>query len=151
MKRRAFLSSSLFLGSSLLALDFRVTKSQAWRETELNKAAIELYGKEKFATLQKSSQIELIAPKAMVENSLEIPIQVKSDLKAKSVALFQTANEKSLVAVMSIEKGMKINYGLTIRMEMRGTLFAVVEGEDDRLYYARAYIEVPSMSCMAGG
>jgi hypothetical protein len=34
-------------------------------------------------------------------------------------------------------------------MAFKGTVFAVVEGMDGRLYYTRAYVDILTMSCMA--
>jgi len=44
-----------------------------------------------------------------------------------------------------------VEYELNIRMEFKGTVFAVLEGLDGKLYYAREYIEVLALSCMASG
>jgi len=151
MRRRDFLASSLLIGSSLQAIDFREEKPFAWNESHLNDAALALYGKELFSTLQKSKQIEIEAPNYMISKSWEIPINVKTDIPAKSVALFVTGNQQSLLAVFTIHPNSIVNYGLNIRVEMSGTLFAVVEGLDGRLYYRRHYLDVSRMSCMAGG
>jgi sulfur-oxidizing protein SoxY len=151
MKRRNFLALVTMTVSSLSAIDFRETKPYAWNESKLNDAALELYGKELFSTLQKTNRIDIDAPKYMISKSWEIPINLKSDIEAKSVAIFQTGNQQSLVAVFSIGKGMIINYGLNIWMELTGTLFVVVEGVDGKLYYARQFLDISKMSCMAGG
>jgi len=151
MKRRSFLTIISFSISNLWGVDFRETKSEAWASRKLNDAAMELYGKEKFSTLQKSSRVEIEADKFIVPNARQIPIGFKSDIDAKSIALFQTANEQSLVAVFSIHKEMLIDYEVNIRMDMKGTVFVVVEGTDDKLYYTRQFIDVNEIRCMSGG
>lgn len=151
MKRRNFLISLPFLSSYVVALDFRKTKEEAWEARKLNDAAIQLYGKEKFSTLQKSIRVEIEADKFIVPNARKIPIKFKSDIEAKSVALFQTANEQSLVAVFSMNKEMIIDYELNIHLDMKGTVFVVVEGVDGNLYYTRQFIDVNEIRCVAGG
>ena len=150
MRRRDFLASSLLLSGSLKAIDFREKKPIAWNEGHLNDSALALYGKELFSTLQKSQKIEIEAPNYMISKSWEIPINVKTDIPAKSVALFVTGNQQSLLAIFTIHPDSIVNYGLNIRVDMSGTLFAVVEGLDGRLYYRRHYLDVSKISCMAG-
>jgi len=151
MKRRDFFVLATVSVTELSAIDFRETKPYAWNESKLNDAALELYGKELFSTLRKTNRIEIDAPNHMISKSWEIPINFKSDIEAKSVAIFQTGNQQSLVAVFSIGEGMVINYGLNIWMELTGTLFVVLEGVDGKLYYARHFLDISKMSCMAGG
>jgi hypothetical protein len=135
--------------ASLYGMNFRTLKPNAWDQRQLNDAALELYGQEKFATLQKSKDVIIEAEKAMVRDAREIPIRFKTDIDAKSVAIFQTANDRSLVAVFDIEKDMIVNYELNIKMDRKGTLFVVVEATDNRLYYARHFIDVSAFRCVA--
>jgi len=152
MKRRNFLALGLsFFPYVTLAatVDYRRVKPAAWKASSLNEAAMALYGREKFSTIQKSSEIELVVPKASIKNREEIPVRIRTDLKAKTLALFQDSNPKSLVAVFEIQENSVIEYELNIAMAFKGTLFAVVEGLDGRLYYARAYVDILTLSCMA--
>lgn len=154
MKRRHFLALGLCVipyMTQALAVDYRNSKPKAWRSSSINDAAMALYGREKFATIQKSADIELIVPKAIVRDPSNIPITIRSNIKAKTVAVFQDANPKSLVAVFHISEDSIIAYEINIKMEFKGTIFAVLEGMDGKLYYAREYIDVLSLSCMASG
>ncbi len=151
MKRRNFLTLIPFSTILLSAVDFRETHKEAWEARKLNDAAIKLYGKEKFSSLKKSSKITIEADKFIVPNARQIPIKFRTNINAKSVALFQTANDQSLVAVFSVNEHMIIDYELNIRMDMKGTLFVVVEGLDDKLYYTRQFIDVNEIRCMSGG
>jgi len=156
MQRRQFLalttlSTTYFFSLPLLATDFRQLKPKAWRDRKLNESAVALYGQEKFATLQKSDKVEIEADKFIVPNARQIPIKFKTEIEAKSVAIFQTANDQSLVAVFTITKDMIVDYEVNIRMDMKGTLFVVVEGVDNRLYYARHFIDVNEIRCVASG
>ena len=135
---------------NLHAIDFRESKKEAWKARDINNTMIKLYGKEAFSSIKKSENIELIATKHLVENASSIPITIKSKIKAKSVAIIQTANEQSLIAVFSVPKNETIHYTTNIRMERKGTLFIVVEALNGQLYYVRQFIEVSSLSCVSG-
>jgi hypothetical protein len=110
-----------------------------------------LYGREKFATIQKSTDIELIVPTGVVKDREEIPITIRSPIKAKNLAIFQDGNPESLVAVFEISEESIIEYELNIRMQFKGTVFAVLEGVDGKLYYTRAYVDILTLGCMASG
>lgn len=149
MQRRTFMVWTALSSTMLFGFDLKKLKPSAWSAKQLNEAAIEVYGQEKFATLQKTTEITIEAEKALVRDSRQIPIRFYTDIDAKSLAIFQTANDQSLVAVFNVNDGMIIDYELNISMDRKGTLFVVVEGVDDRLYYARHFIDVSSFKCVA--
>jgi sulfur-oxidizing protein SoxY len=154
MNRRHFLVLGLCIfpyTAEVLAVDYRKHKPLAWKSSSINDAAMALYGREKFATIQKSTDIELIVPKGIVRDPENIPITIRSTIKAKTLAIFQDANPKSLVAVFDISDESIIEYELNVKMEFKGTVFAVIEGLDGKLYYTREYIEVLLLSCMGSG
>jgi len=154
MKRRHFLSlgfSVIPYVSQALALDYRKSKPGAWAASSIDSAATELYGREKFATIQKSAEVELSVPKVTVGDPENIIISIRSSIKGKTISIFQDANPNSLLAVFYANEYSVVEYELCIRMESKGTVFAVVEGVDEKLYYARQYIDVLSLSCMSSG
>ncbi|MGB5506703.1 MAG: thiosulfate oxidation carrier protein SoxY [Sulfurovum sp.] len=154
MKRRHFLALGFCVFpyvTQAFAVDYREYKPEAWKASSINEAAMAIYGKEKFATIQKSGQIELIVPKGIVKDREEIPIMIRSNMKAKTVAIFQDANPKSLVAVFHVGEEGVIEYAFNMRMAFKGTVFAVLEGMDEKLYYTRAYVDILTLSCMASG
>lgn len=154
MKRRHFLVLGFCIfpyTAQVLAVDYRKNKPSAWTSSSINDAAMALYGREKFATIQKSAELELMVPKAIVRDPENIPITIRSNIKAKTVALFQDANPKSLVAVFHVSEESIVEYELNIKMEFKGTVFAVLEGLDGKLYYTREYIDVLALSCMGSG
>jgi sulfur-oxidizing protein SoxY len=154
MNRRHFLVLGLCTipyTVEVFAEDYRKRKPLAWKASTINDAALALYGREKFATIQKSTDIELIVPKGIVRDPENIPITIRSTIKAKTLAIFQDANPKSLVAVFDISEESIIEYELNVKMEFKGTVFAVIEGLDGKLYYTREYIEVLLLSCMGSG
>ena len=70
-------------------------------------------------------------------------------MKAKTVAIFQDANPESLVTIFHLHEDSIIEYEFNMRMAFKGTVFAVIEGLDGRLYYTRAYVDILTLSCMA--
>ena len=154
MNRRHFLALGFCVfpyTTQALALDYRKSKPEAWKASSINDAAMALYGREKFATIKKSPDIALVVPKGIVKDRENIPVTIRSTIKAKTVALFQDANPKSLVAVFHVNEDSIIEYELNIKMEFKGTVFAVLEGLDGKLYYAREYIDILTLNCMASG
>jgi sulfur-oxidizing protein SoxY len=152
MKRRHFLAFGLCVVpfmTQALAFDHRKQQPAAWTSSTINDAAMALYGQEKFSTIRKSTEVELIVPKGIVKDRENIPVTIRSNITAKTVALFQDANPKSLVAVFDVAPDSIIEYELFIRMEFKGTVFAVIEGLDGKLYYTREYVDILTMSCMA--
>lgn len=152
MKRRQFLALGLCVFpyiATATSVDYRKFKPEAWKASTINEVAMALYGREKFSTIQKSSQIELTVPPGMVKEREEIPITIRSTLKAKTVALFQDANPESLIAVFHQHEHSLIDYELNIRMAFKGTLFAVIEDVNGKLFYTRAYVDIVTLSCMA--
>ena len=93
--------------------------------------------------------MELITPKALVENSQQIPIRVRSNIPAKSVTIFIDKQDKALVAVFHRDNFEKIDLSVNIRLESKGTVFVVIESLTGVLYYKRAFIDVLCLPCMA--
>jgi len=140
---------SLLFTSSTYAVDYHKTHPQAWEATSLNASAIALYGKKKFSTIKQTLNMELITPKALVENSQQIPIRVRSNIPAKSVTIFIDKQDKALVAVFHRDNFEKIDLSVNIRLESKGTVFVVIESLTGVLYYKRAFIDVLCLPCMA--
>lgn len=139
---------ALLLLSNLVAHN---NPEKVWQISDLNTATMALYGREAFSHIQKSDRITITAPTAIAQDPLNVPIGIKSDIKAKSVAIFQDANPKSLTAIIDTDENSTIDYELNIIMERKGTVFVVIEGLDGQLYYKRAFIYVICLPCMAQG
>lgn len=125
--------------------------AKVWQISDLNRAAMALYGQEAFSRIHKSDRISIHLPPGIAEDPTNIPVGIKSDIKAKSVAIFQDVNPKSLTAVIDTDENSIIDYELNIIMQRKGTLFVVIEGLDGQLYYKRAFIYVICLPCMAQG
>jgi predicted secreted protein len=141
----------LFLSVLLHGEDYHKTHPKAWEATTLNDAAIALYGKQEFSTIKQTLNMELIVPQVTIDTPEYIPVRVRSDIPAKSIAIFVDRQERPLVAVFHQDNFEKIDLSLTIRMERKGTLFAVIEGLNGILYYKRAFIDILCLPCMAKG
>ena len=146
-----FLIAYSLLFVSLHAVDYHKTHPKAWKATTINDAAMALYGKEKFATIKQTLNMELITPKALVEDPQHIPVRIRSNIPAKSVAIFVDKHDKALVAVFHRDNFENIDLSINIRMETKATLFAVIESMNGTLYYKRAFIDVLCLPCMATG
>ena len=152
MKRRQFLALGLCVVPCIAqasSVDYTKLNPNAWKASTINQAAMALYGKEKFATIRKSGEIELIVPGGIVKDREEIPVTIRRSIKARTVSIFQDAKQESLVAVFHMHENSIIEYEFTMRMAFKGTVFAVIEGVDGRLYYTREYIDILTLSCMA--
>jgi len=151
MKRRYFLALGFMtsLGNRLLAMDYRKYYSKAWASSSLDDAAMALYGREKFSTLKKSKDVRLTVPAGIVSDRQNIAITIDATIEAKTLAIFQDVNKTSLVAVFNVAEQGALSYEIYIRMERKGTLFAVLEGLDGTLYYDRKYVDILTLSCMA--
>ena len=145
--KKSLVTLSLLLGN----LYAHNNPDNVWKISDLNSATMALYGREAFSHIQKSDRITITAPTAIAEDPLNVPIGIKSDIKAKSVAIFQDANPTSLTAIINTNAQSIIDYEMNIIMERKGTVFVVIEGLDGQLYYKRAFIYVICLPCMAQG
>jgi len=147
MDRRKFLGLGLAVLAvapltKLSAMDFRKEKPDAWKAKTPADAIKALYGDVKL----EEKNVSIKAPK-LAENGGKIPVVVKSDIDAKSVALFQDTNPRSAVAVWSVPEGGIIDYAVTIKMKSSGKITAVVEGKDGKFYSKVLPIEVSKGGC----
>ena len=146
MNRRKFLSVSMVAAvvapASLSAIDFRATKPDAWTAHTVADAIKALYGDVKL----EESGVKIKAPK-VASNGGAIPVTIKSDISAKTVALFQDANPEAAVAVYTVTESSVIDYTTKIKMKVTGKVTAVVEGKDGKFYTASQAIEVALGGC----
>lgn len=139
----------IFLASCIFAMDFRETHPKAWESSDINEAALNLYGKEKFSKLEKSNKIDLYLAKGLVRDPKQVTIQISSKIKAKSLALFYDKNPQTIIAVFDTRGEEVLEYEINIAVETRGTLLAVIEDIHGNLYYTRAFIDVLCLPCLA--
>jgi sulfur-oxidizing protein SoxY len=128
--------------SALSTIDFRATKPDTWTAHTVADGIKALYGDIK----PEESGVTVKAPK-VASNGGAIPVTVKSDISAKSVAVFQDANPESAVAVFNTDKDSIIDYMFKIKMKKSGTITAILEGQDGKFYKGAITIEVALGGC----
>ncbi len=128
--------------SALSSIDFRATKPDTWTAHNVADSIKALYGDIK----TEESGVSVKAPK-VASNGGAIPVTVKSDIPAKSVAVFQDANPEATVAVFTTDKDSIIDYMFKIKMKKSGTITSIVEGQDGKFYQGAMTIEVALGGC----
>jgi len=127
---------------SLSATDYRAEKPDAWTAKDVPTAIKALYGE----ISPVEGDIKLKAPK-VASNGGAIPVSVKTDIPAKSIAIFQDANPEATVVVFSVTEDMVEDFGLKIKMKKSGTITAIVEGKDGKFYSKKLTLEVALGGC----
>jgi sulfur-oxidizing protein SoxY len=148
MQRRKFLNLSALAAvaavvpASLSAEDFRASKPDVWTSHTVEDAIKKMYGTS--TTIEEG--VKLVAPD-VASNGGAIPVDVKSDIDAKTVAIFQDANPEAAVAVYTITEGALIDYSIKMKMKKSGTITVIVEGKDGKLYSAKKTLDVALGGC----
>jgi len=128
--------------ASLSATDYRAEKPDAWTAKDVPSAIKALYGE----ITPAEGDIKLKAPK-VASNGGAIPVSVKTDIPAKSIAIFQDANPEATVIVFTVPEGTKADFSLKIKMKKSGSITAVVEGKDGKFYETKLSLEVALGGC----
>ena len=128
---------------SLSATDYRAEKPNTWTAKTVPTAIQALYGD---VALTESADIKLKAPK-VASNGGAIPVSIKTDIPAKSIAVFQDVNPESAVAIFEVPEGAEADFSLKIKMKKSGSITAVVEGKDGKLYTTKLSLEVALGGC----
>lgn len=128
--------------ASLSATDYRADKPDTWTAKDVPSAIKALYGE----VTPADGDIKLKAPK-VASNGGAIPVSIKTDIPAKSIAVFQDVNPESAVAVFAIPEGTKADFSMKIKMKKSGSITAVVEGKDGKFYSTKLSLEVALGGC----
>ena len=83
----------------------------------------------------------------VASNGGAVPVDVKSDIDAKTVAIFQNVNPESAVIVYDLNEHSIIDFSIKIKMKASGTITAVVEGKDGKLYSGAKTLDVALGGC----
>ncbi len=146
MDRRKFMSLSMVaaavLPASLSAIDFRETKPDVWTAHTVADAIKALYGD----ITPEESGIKLDVNPVQPSGGA-IPVDIASDIPAKTVALFQDANPEAAVAVWDVQEGGIVEFMTKIKMKKSGTVTVILEGRDGKFYTAKASLEVALGGC----
>ena len=148
MQRRTFLSMAAgafvlaAVPASVRAEDFRKTKPTVWTAKTVDDAMKAMYG----TTATVAEGVTVVAPD-VASNGGAVPVDVKSDIAAKSVAIFQNVNPESAVIVYDLNEYSVIDFSIKIKMKASGTITAVVEGKDGKLYSGSKTLDVALGGC----
>ncbi len=146
MKRRNFLGLGIAtlatLPAALSAVDFRKEKPDTWTAHSVDDAIKKLYGDIK--TEEKG--IKLKTPE-VANNGGQIPVSIKSDIDAKTVAIFQDVNPEATVGVFTVPEGQPVDYSIKIKMKKSGSITVIVEGRDGKFYSTKKSLQVALGGC----
>ncbi len=150
MQRRNFLSLSALAALAAIvpsanAENFRKTRPTVWTASTIDDAIMAMYG----STEAIQDGVTVTTPDTAT-NSGSVPVNIQSDIDAKSVAVFQDANPESAVAAWTIHKNSIINYDFNIKLRSDGTpikITAIVEGKDGKLYSGSKVLQVAIGTC----
>lgn len=147
MNRRNFLGLSLGVAAvsmvpvTLSAEDFRASKPKVWTATKVDEAMKAMFG----TTATTEGGIALSAPD-IAENGAVIPISFTTNLKAKTIAIFQDANPEATVAVFTMGSRAVADYAIRIKMQKTGKV-TVVADVDGKLHSVTKEVKVTIGGC----
>ena len=152
MQRRKFLSL-VGLGAvaasvapvALSATDWRKEKPAVWKAKTVDDAIKALYG----TTTMIEKGVTVTTPD-VAANGGAVPVNVKSDIDAKTVAIFQNANPEAAVIVFDINQYSIIDFDVKMKLKSVGdpiTVTAVVQGKDGKLYVGKRTLDVALGGC----
>jgi len=134
--------------SAISAIDFRATKPDTWKAKTVDDAMKALYGDIK----PEENGVIIRVPK-VASNGGAVPVGIKSDLKAKTVAVFQDMDPESAVAVFNVPKDGIIDYFFKIKLKAtdanggNGVITVIVEGTDGKFYKGTQSLQVAKGGC----
>ena len=152
MQRRKFLSL-VGLGAVALtaapavvsATDWRADKPDVWTAHTVDDAFKAMYGSA--ATIEEG--VKVTTPDVAASGGA-VPVNVSSDIAAKTVAVFQDANPEAAVIVFDVNKYSIINYDMKMKLKSVGepiTITVIIEGQDGKLYSGKRTLDVALGGC----
>lgn len=149
MKRRNFISLSALAGIAVLsplalnAKDFRVTRPNVWTAHTVDEAIKNMYG-----DISPMHEGIILKVPASASNGKSVPIEVSSNIEAKSLTIFQNANPEATVIAFTIHKSSVIDYSIKIKMQKGPRVVtAILEGNDGKFYMATQEVVVADGGC----
>ena len=155
MERRHFLGLGVLAVVSLPAtlsaitsIDFRKEKPDVWKAKTVDDGIKALYGDIK----PVEDGVIVKAPK-VASNGGGVPVTIKSDIPAKTVALFQNMDPESAVAVFNVPEDGIVDYFLKIKLKAtdenggNGVITAILQGTDGKFYKGTVKLQVAKGGC----
>lgn len=112
--------------------DSVITNSKFWEATTPEDAMKILFS----STNGVDDKIKIEMPKVHPSNR-RVPMKIKTDIKLKSLAIFENTNPTSAVAVFFPQPNSIVDYGLKLHMSWKcieKNIIIMAEGEDGTLY-----------------
>jgi len=134
--------------SAISAIDFRATKPDTWTAKSVDDAVKALFGDIK----PEEKGVKVNVP-AVASSGASVPVTVKSDIDAKTVAIFQDMDPESATAVFNVPENGIVDYFLKIKLKAtdknggKGTVTAIVEGRDGKFYIGKKSLDVAKGGC----
>jgi len=155
MERRKFLGLGVMALAALPAtisaitsIDFRATKPDTWTAHKVDDAIKALFGD----ITPVEQGIELTLP-SVASSGAAVPVAIKSDLDAKTVAVFQDMNPESATAVFNVPENGIIDYFMKIKLKAtdenggKGVITVIAEGRDGKFYIGKKSLDVAKGGC----
>jgi sulfur-oxidizing protein SoxY len=148
MERRTFLSLAAgacvlaAAPASVLAEDFRKSKPTVWTAKTPDDVLKAMYG----TTATVAQGVTVVTPDT-ASNGGAVPVHVTSDIDAKTVTIMQNVNPESAVIVYDLNEYSVIDFSIKIKMKKSGTVTAIVEGKDGKLYSGSKTLNVALGGC----
>ncbi len=148
MQRRTFLSMAAgafalaAVPASVRAEDFRKSKPTVWTAHTVEDALKAMYGTSELV----KEGVKVNAPD-VASNGGAVPVDVKSDIDAETVMILQNVNPESAVIVYDLTPYSIIDFSIKIKMKKSGTITAVVQGKDGKLYSGSKTLDVALGGC----
>ncbi len=148
MQRRTFLSMAAgafalaAVPASVRAEDFCKSKPTVWTAHTVEDALKAMYGTSELV----KEGVTVNAPD-VASNGGAVPVDVKSDIDAKTVMILQNVNPESAVIVYDLTPYSIIDFSIKIKMKKSGTITAVVQGKDGKLYSGSKTLDVALGGC----
>ena len=134
--------------SAFASIDFRKEKPDVWKAKKVDEAIKDLYGDIK----PVEDGVVVKAPK-VASNGGGVPVTIKSDIPAKTVALFQDMDPEAAVAVWNVPEDGIVDYFLKIKLKAtdenggNGVVTAILEGKDGKFYKGDVKLQVAKGGC----
>ncbi len=148
MQRRKFLTlgavaaASTVVAPALQAVDHRKEQPDAWTAKTVEDALKALFG-----TSEMTEAHVTVKTPDVASNGGAVPVDMSCDIDCKAFALLQDVNPESCVVVFDQNDVTIPKNSVKIKMKKSGSVYAVAQGKDGKLYYAKKTLEVALGGC----
>ncbi len=156
MQRRKFLTlgavaaASTVVAPALQAIDYRKEKPDAWvvkNPDAVNEEGVKAAIKALFGTDAMTEAHVTVKTPDVASNGGAVPVDMSCDIECKNFVLLQNVNPESLVIVFAQNDVTVPTNSIKIKMKKSGSVYAVAQGKDGKLYYGKKTLEVALGGC----